>query len=182
MAWRLHVDADHFDSLTRLVSTVGASRRHLAVAVAGLVSFSALPAQTRPLKRKPLQFNKFGCVNVGNPCRGRNGVCCSGICQGRAPKKGQKDRSRCVAHDTGGCTLNDNFCAGGEDNRCATGCICNNTTGKAPHCGGSSFCPSVECKKDADCGEPGAACIPPINCQGCGSPATKNFCQRPCHG
>ena len=79
--------------------------------------------------------------------------------------------------------MDDNFCAGGKDNRCGTdgiNCVCNITTGKAPHCGGTAFCPAIECQRDADCGEPGAACIPPVNCQGCGNPATQNFCQRPC--
>ncbi len=35
----------------------------------------------------PLVFNQFGCIEVGQPCRGDSALCCSGICQGAAPNR-----------------------------------------------------------------------------------------------
>src|SRR5687768_12771659 len=48
-------------------------------------------------------FNQYGCLEVGQPCRGDSSLCCSGICEGTAPKKGKPDRRVCAAHDTGTC-------------------------------------------------------------------------------
>lgn len=167
------MDADRFDALARTLNGAASSRR---TAVAGLAALGLaaghVPARATRRRRK-VRRNAFGCVNVGRFCRSAD-QCCSGIC------RGNKGKRKCRAHDTGGCALADNFCAGGNGNDCAPGCVCNVTTGKAPHCGPTVFCPAAECQRDADCGEPGAACIPPVNCQGCGTPATQNFCQRPC--
>ena len=86
-------------------------------------------------KKKPLSFNEFGCINVGGKCRGKDELCCSGICQGKKPKQGKRDKRRCVAHDTGGCTETDRVCPSVP---CTTsighagGCM--TTTGNAPYC------------------------------------------------
>jgi hypothetical protein len=159
------MDADRFDALTRSLASAALSRRRLLTGMAG----SAVGAVAATLGFADASASHYACVHIGKRC-GNSDQCCSGVCK----------RKRCRVHDKGGCSLSDNFCAGGKDNRCKPGCICNNTTGNAPHCGGSAFCPAVECQRDADCGEPGAACIPPVNCQGCGNPATQNFCQLPC--
>jgi hypothetical protein len=164
------MDAARFDTLTRSLTGGGSSRRRLLTGLAG----SALGVVATALRIEDTHASHFGCRHWKDDCR-RNSQCCSGLC------RGPKGKKTCRAHNRGGCALADNFCAGGEDNRCGGGsCICNITTGKAPHCGGTVFCPAVECQRDADCGEPGAACIAVAGCQGCGSPATQNFCQRPC--
>ena len=157
------MDSARFD---RLAMTIGRrTTRRAALRLLGAALGTALSMRARD----DAGATHFGCRHWKEGCK-RSEQCCSGICW----------RKKCRAHDTGGCRLADNFCAGGEDNRCQPGCLCNITTGKAPHCGSTVFCPAVECQRDADCGEPGAACIPHVNCQGCGNPATQNFCQRPC--
>lgn len=99
------MDGDRFEALARLVtaSSRRGALRCLAGAVLALGWVTRRPAGglARKRKRKPA-FNAFGCVPVGKPCRGKNGVCCSGVCQGKKPKKGKPDRSRCAAHNTGG--------------------------------------------------------------------------------
>ena len=148
---------------------MASSRRRLLMGVAG----SSPGALAAALGFGAVGATHVSCLHWKERCR-RNSQCCSGLCQGRQGEK------TCRAHDRGGCALADNFCAGGQDNRCHLGCICNITTGQAPHCGSTAFCPAIECQRDEDCGQPGAACIPPVNCQGCGSPATQNFCQQAC--
>jgi hypothetical protein len=111
-------------------------------------------------RKKPLRRNSFGCVNVGGTCRGNSANCCSGICQGKKPRKGKKDRSRCVAHNALDCPAGADFCQG-DDDFCGTGFgRCYQTTGQASFCGSAWAC--IACTKDTDC-EPvagvGAACI-----------------------
>jgi hypothetical protein len=153
-----------FDRVTKALSTSGTRRGGLR-----LLAGSALATLAVGLGLKETEANHFGCLHWKESCTS-GGECCSGICK----------RKTCRAHHRGGCKLAHNFCAGGKDKRCKPSCVCNITTGNAPHCGAAAFCPTTECQRDADCGEPGAACIPPVVCQGCGSPATQNFCQRPC--
>jgi hypothetical protein len=116
-------------------------------------------------KRKTkLVFNQFGCIDVGQPCGGKDSRCCSGVCDGDKPKKGKKDKSRCVAHDA-------QDCQPGADS-CATGAIscgpnanqrfCQRTTGKASFCAANGEGLCFDCKNDAECREfcgPRAACI-----------------------
>jgi hypothetical protein len=133
-------------------------------------------------KRKKLERNAFGCVEVGGQCRGKDAACCSGMCQGRKPKKGEKDTSRCVAHDASTCLAGqqEEFCGGTTTVSCTTSTgasgTCNVTTGKAPYCAYDGDC--IACRKDADCRPgygPAAACI---TCTGC--PTTGGTaCARP---
>ena len=116
----------------------------------------------KPKKPKP---NAFGCLNVGQPCNGDSTQCCSGICEGTAPKKGKKDSSRCVAHDTG-------ICRGPASDTCSTGaahacnsavtCACLLTTGNGGFCGDGGRALCQDCSRDSDCEEElgdGAACV-----------------------
>jgi hypothetical protein len=124
-------------------------------------------------KKKKLQFNQFGCVNVGGKCRGNSANCCSGICEGKKPKKGKKDTSRCVAHGQSTCFAGQNepFCGGTGEVACLTSAgetgECTTTTGNAGYCVRSGRC--LACKKDEDCQNnpdfgAGAACTV---CTGC---------------
>src|SRR5262245_17883221 len=98
----------HVEALARVLAA-GESRRVLTRVMASLTfggfftraGMVGAKRKKGKRKRKPLALNEFGCVNVGGVCRGKNRVCCSGHCQGKKPKPGQRDRRRCVAHDTG---------------------------------------------------------------------------------
>jgi hypothetical protein len=109
-----------------------------------------------------LQLNEFQCVDVGNACRGDSANCCSGICQGKKPKKGKRDTSVCLAHNTATCQTDEDVCAG-TGGSCGVDGLCFRTTGTTSFCGTSpdpAGC--IDCTKDADC-EPifglGAACV-----------------------
>lgn len=115
-------------------------------------------------------FNSFGCLDVGQPCRGDSSLCCSGICEGTTPRKGKPDTSTCVGHNAGVCTAETNACELGVELACnpnAPRTNCSITTGNAPFCaaidpvqGARPNCRS--CTRDTDCqGEfgPGAACV-----------------------
>ncbi len=118
-------------------------------------------------KRSQAVVNQYGCLNVGQPCRGDSTRCCSGICQGAAPKKGKPDTSRCVAHNTSICKVTSDSCTTGLPVRChATDPyrICLRTTGNAGFCAenpaGEPRCRN--CRRDTDCQAefgPGAACV-----------------------
>jgi hypothetical protein len=161
-----------FDNLTRTLAAA-ASRRTAALAVAGaalgLVAAQLPEAQAgkkrkqrrnrNKNKNKALTFNAFGCVDVGKPCRGKDANCCSGICQGKKPNKGEKDKSRCVAHNVGGCQSGQDFCLG-ELVACGDAGFCSTTTGNGAFCGGDGTC--TDCKNDSECAAevgPGAACV-----------------------
>lgn len=117
-------------------------------------------------KRRRLKFNQFGCVDVGGRCRGKDSACCSGICRGKKPKKGERDRSRCVLHDLGtGCRpgATQDEC-GGMDEPCTTSAgrqgTCGTTTGNAAYY--ANAFPMVTCTRDKDCQDehgPRAACL-----------------------
>lgn len=150
-----------FDELIR---SLNVSRRPLlggglAVA-AGWLSRAHIAARTRKKrgKRSKLKRNAFGCVNVGGKCRGKDAACCSGICDGKKPKKGRKDTSRCGAHNVDDCPAGADSCLAGNI-ECTNG-QCYQTTGQASFCGVFGEC--VVCQKDVDCEPdwgPGAACI-----------------------
>ncbi|MGH2616808.1 MAG: hypothetical protein ACRDJC_16355 [Thermomicrobiales bacterium] len=158
------MDASRFDRLTRSLAAAS-SRRLLLRGLAALgLAVGSVPAVARAKKRrKKPQLNAFGCVDVGGACRGNDALCCSGICQGKKPKKGKKDRSRCVAHNVGGCTIGQDVCLG-VASTCGTveGSSCFRTTGKASFCGVRDQSDCVDCTKDTDCeaafGQ-GAACL-----------------------
>jgi hypothetical protein len=154
------MERTRFDRWTRTVSPV-LSRRGLATAL-GLVA-TGIPGLSTA-KKKKLKRNSFGCVDVGKACRGKDANCCSGICDGKKPKKGQKDKSRCVAHDEGGCQADQDVCVEGEGSDCPNNpeASCWRTTGKGSFCGfgGSSDC--ADCARDVDCEADfgaGAACV-----------------------
>jgi hypothetical protein len=140
------MDAGRFDALTRSL-TRRTSRRGLlarAVATCFLASAAALPTWRTTAKKKrktKLVFNQFGCIDVGQPCAGKADLCCSGVCEGKKPKKGKKDKRRCAAHDVGGCLANQDSCETGEIT-CTTSAnksgSCQQTTGGASYCAASS--------------------------------------------
>jgi hypothetical protein len=150
--------------------------RGLSGAGLGLAALRPLEVMLAKKKRKDkgkkpkLQRNEFGCVNVGGKCRGNSANCCSGICEGRKPKRGKKDTSVCVAHDSGVCFPENDTCTVGGNVRCGSdneNCFCVLSTGNAGFCGDLSYTGGTdsfcrECSRDIDCqGEfgPGAACV-----------------------
>lgn len=164
--------------LSRIVTSLPSRRdvwRSLAgagMALAALRVFDAAEARKKGKgkKKAKLKRNEFGCVDVGGKCRGNNGNCCSGICEGKKPKKGKKDKSVCVAHDTAGiCFPDSDSCIIGQQVPCHpdnTNCACFLTTGSAGFCGDGSatdpadFC--RDCVRDTDCEAEfglGAACV-----------------------
>jgi len=168
------MDAHWFDTLSKEILDKPYLRRSVVTALAGgvLALASGGPGDTsakdKKSKKKPLQRNEYGCVAVGKACRGNDSVCCSGICEGKKPKKGERDRSQCEAHDTGGCVKGQQsgFClAGSMGLPCTTSAgntgTCETTTGNAGYCVHTGGC--ADCKTDSDChatmGNPLAACI-----------------------
>lgn len=151
--------------LTRRAFSSRALRAALALGLAGSSDLAEARKKRKRRKNKnrkrnpSLERNAFGCVDVGLPCRGDGTNCCSGLCEGSAPKAGKKDASRCVAHDVGGCLENADFCTGLSP-VCGTEGVCFRTTGNASFCGNNAIC--TTCTKDTDCEPdfgPGAACI-----------------------
>lgn len=146
-------------------------RRALVRVAAVLPIWSLLPLRDaesrkknkkRKRDRKP-ETNAFGCLNVGQHCSGKDSSCCSGVCDGKKPKKGKKDKSKCIAHNAGPCQDAFDVCTS-----VAVPCSVNDlggcfkTTGNAPFCGVGDT-PCVPCKRDVDCVDLGfgfgAACI-----------------------
>jgi hypothetical protein len=172
--------AAHLGRLIHLAQAVSSRRDFLhALAVgAGLAAIGAPDGRQVEAKRRTskLKRNQFGCVNVGRACRGRDAVCCSGICEGKKPKKGEKDTSACVPHHQGVCTPADRACT---DDGSPTSCnpdrpsaSCFRTTGHAGFCGDDVIPGCIPCRKDADCRQQlgqGAACVV---CAGCPNGAT----------
>lgn len=157
------MDGRRFDLLSRWLVSASSRRttvRALAAGAltAGLGGLGLAAAAAKKKKRKnKLKKNEYGCVNVGGKCKGKDTNCCSGICQGKKPKKGKKDKSTCVAHNVLDCPAGADECAGGV--ACELG-FCWQTTGQASFCGVGVNC--VACKKDVECEPdfgPGAACI-----------------------
>jgi hypothetical protein len=158
------VDADQFDDVVRSLGAFAPRRRFLRGLMLVALGYSAIArfnvADAKKQRKKKLKRNQFGCVDVGGKCRGNSDNCCSGICEGKKPKKGKKDRSRCVAHNVGTCTSGQNSCP--EIVACGADAECYQTTGKAGFCAAPGVCDCAPCKKDKDCEPefgPGAACI-----------------------
>jgi hypothetical protein len=160
------MDQVTFDALARRAATRLTRRGAVAVVLsAALADLTPTPSDARAGNRKKKRgkprVNQFGCVNVGNRCRGNNSLCCSGICQGRKPKKGEKDRSRCVGHDALSCQAGQDSCSG-TDVACSLEGDCFVTTGKASFCGDAALSACLDCTKDRQCEAnfgPGAACV-----------------------
>jgi hypothetical protein len=174
------MDTTRFDLLVRSLAS-GSSRRAILgqtiVATLGLGGGFVSRSTHGKSRKKKLARNAFGCVDVGKPCRGKDSACCSGVCQGKKPKKGKKDKSRCVAHDTRGCREFDDSCGPG-DTFCTTSsgyefAKCFHTTGNAGYCAQGVAC--VPCTRDTDCIDAcgaGAACV--ICPDGC--PGSETMC------
>jgi hypothetical protein len=165
------MNQNRFDALTRSLTGIP-SRRHLLHGLASvgfglgleMASLSRIAEAKKKRKRKKkgkkAKPNAFGCLNIGQPCNGASGACCSGICEGSKPKKGKPDRSRCVAHNELGCDADDSTCS--ETVPCGVDGICYQTTGRAGFCANGGLCDCAPCTKYTDCeGQfgPGAACI-----------------------
>jgi hypothetical protein len=131
----------------------------------GLCTVRFIDVTSARKRKKKLVLNEFGCVDVGGKCRGNNGNCCSGICQGKKPKKGKKDTSVCVAHNLGDCSLQRDICLTGDagESACNANSVCAATTGKAAFCASQEEVACRICSTDQDCeaqGFPfGSACI-----------------------
>jgi len=211
------VDHGRFDGLTRSLG-VTTSRRTLGRALASgglgalvVSAFGALrlmePAEARNKtgkkrkkrkgknkKRKQnsrLGFNQYGCVEVGQPCKGDSALCCSGICQGAAPKKGKPDTSLCVAHGTGTCDqAQPGLCEAANPGQTVCNnsptCTCLRTTAGSQFCGENSFPVSgcAACQRDKDCEAlgfaPGSACAPFANGNCAGNCVSGMVCMAPC--
>jgi hypothetical protein len=179
------MDAKRFDRLARSLIAAPSRRRFLGgfVAMSGLLApmlTETVEARKKKKKRKQkLERNAFGCVDVGNACRGNDTNCCSGHCVGPTPKKGKKDSSACIAHHVGECPDGADACVVGKVS-CGVDGVCFRTTGNASFCGGKAACEA--CNSDSECEEAGfgsgAACIVcVINCDkdggtACVPPAT----------
>lgn len=168
------MDANRFDDVVRSLNE-GSTRRGISRAFAGLglagvigPLLGFIDAEAKKKKKKKPKLNAFGCVNVGGACRGNDDLCCSGICEGKKPKK---DKSKCVAHNTGGCTPPRSFCVTGSPvSFCAPGepdALCYATTGNAGYCaslvGLSAEINCRVCNSDQECEAqgfpPGSACV-----------------------
>ncbi len=172
-AWRPRLDGKTFDAAIRQLATRLSRRGLLGAASALTLGIAAARAtdgiEARKRKNrtraKKLQLNAFQCVDVGKACRGSDANCCSGICQGKKPKKGDKDKSRCVAHNTGDCQDVQDVCLEVEV-ACGSGGACLRTTGNASFCGDGGQC--ANCQTDSDCEAAGflegAACVVCSDC------------------
>lgn len=154
------------DTALHELTTRPTRRRSLLSALAaGLLFPAAAPAKKRRKRRRRATPtpNAFGCLDVGVACRGDAGACCSGICLGNKPKRGKKDTSRCVDHNTGGCLLANDSC--GIENPeipCGADGFCMRTTGNAGFCANLQVGACSACRRDEDCQGafgPGAACV-----------------------
>jgi hypothetical protein len=155
------MDDSHFDRWARALSDPTSRRQTIVAALLGGLALlrggHEAVAKKKRRKKKKIKKNDFGCVNVGGFCKNSN-QCCSGLCQG---KKGTK---KCKAHDTRGCTGEQDACV--ED--FGTGCpevptaSCFRTTGDAGFCGFFEAGVCMACTKDADClvaAGPVTACV-----------------------
>jgi hypothetical protein len=173
------MDQRHFDLLARRAAASITRRNSFGLALAGLVSAIApghavAKGSRKPKKKNRPRRNAFGCVDVGERCNGNDDLCCSGICQGSKPRKGQPDRSVCVAHDELRCEPGQDDCRGVRV-ECGTSGrrgFCFRTTGKAGFCGSAGDC--AVCRKDVDCiasHGTGSACVVCPNCPQTGNTA-----------
>ena len=168
------MDGKRFDSLARTVGRRPSRRDAFqALAAAGIAAAAArLGLGTEPAAAAQVRVERrFNCSAVGQKCKGKDSNCCSGRCKGKGSKKGRRDKSKCVAHDQGSCTADQDTCSSGRRAACGggSGGGCLKTTGNA------SFCGQVQtgqtpprlrchnCETDIDCENAGfgrgAACV-----------------------
>lgn len=188
------MDGARFDTIVR--SLAGPRRAVLSGAVAiamtwpGIRSSDAGKKRRRRRRKSKLRFNEFGCITVGGRCRGNDAHCCSGRCEGKKPKKGKKDRSRCVDHDARFCLPETDACVFPQGMPCDPEnayCACALTTGNAGFCGDftgglNRYC--WNCSRDTDCEKNfgvGAACILLTGlCEGSCAETGDTACVPPC--
>jgi hypothetical protein len=164
------MDTRQIDAIARWLGTNRTRRatlRVLAATTAGAALTRLRPTAADATGGAGVEpANAFGCRSVGQHCRGDDALCCSGHCRGKKPSKGRQDRSRCAAHNVGGCA-GGNGCEEPSPS-CGTGGVCFRTTGGANFCGkvGDSTPPAMQCRvcrRDADCVKQGfgagAACL-----------------------
>jgi hypothetical protein len=200
------VDQNSFTGMTQTLSRVPSRRDVLrSLAGAGLgfsglggAAFGALDADAKKTRRKKKRkkqlrpiFNQFGCLDVRQPCKGDSTLCCSGICQGAAPRKGKQDTSRCVAHGTGTCDqAQPGMCEAANPGQAvcnnSTTCVCLRTTAGSQFCGENSIPVSgcAACQRDKDCEAlgfaPGSACAPFATGICAGNCTSGMVCVAPC--
>jgi len=203
------VDQTHFDAVSRTLSRLPSRRdvlRGLAGAGIGLgalvgSAFDTVGVDAKKKRRANKKkrktprptFNAFGCLDVGQLCKGDSTVCCSGICAGIAPKKGKPDTRRCAAHGTGSCRQDiEGVCTTPDllqvtcNNRSNCGCI--RTTAGSNYCaelfGGPGTSQCQPCQRDADCialGLPPESACAPVSAGRCaGLCPTGMACLVPC--
>lgn len=164
------MDAKRFDRLARVL-TGSSSRRTLLAGFTG--ALAALAARLVPggvgarNKRRPKKLpnlGPFGCQKVGGRCNGRNGLCCSGLCVGKTPKAGEKDKSQCVARNT-------SAECGPDHDHCDATVSCTTSAGNPGECGFTTgrggYCfdvdrPDLPCRRDPECQQTlgqSAACV-----------------------
>jgi hypothetical protein len=154
------MDAKLFDRLTQSIGGGVSRRMMLRLATSAMGGYATPAPATAKGKKKPTP-NAYGCLSVGQPCRGNDTLCCSGLCHGKKPKKGKRDKRKCAARNSGGCTAAQDSCMVEKNVPCMSNGVCTQTTGDAPFCSRLGVGECVACTKDADCvlWGPGAACI-----------------------
>lgn len=175
------MEASKFDLIARTLGRATARRLLLAglaispiagyLAAGGLGNVEAKKKQKKSKKAPTPVVNEFGCLDVGQPCRGNSALCCSGVSKGKKPKKGKKDTRTCAVHHTGNCTPQRAICE--VEAPVLSLCDlpsdtshCMHTTGNGIFCGSLlSFTESIHCRacaRDSDClafgFAPGSAC------------------------
>ena len=74
-------------TVSRRAALVGLSTMLPARTMLGISDAGARKKHKHKKRNKP-DNNAFGCLNVGQHCNGKDDKCCSGICDGKKPKKG----------------------------------------------------------------------------------------------
>ena len=180
-------------SLTQTLTTIPSRRDVLRGLIGaglglGIARLDGIAEARKKPKNKPRtkpKPNKYGCFNVGDPCK-RASQCCSSICEGKPGKM------KCRAHGAG-------ICKQGGPGACAatsiedlaelvcdgTRCFCFRTTAGSHFCSAGTYTDGsscADCKTDADCetlGFPaGSACAPSKGI--CGACPTGTACLAPC--
>ena len=165
------MDGHGFDLLTKRLALLTTRRQGFRTVLAGAGVAGLLGLETEDAAA--------ACGGAGKRCKKGN-QCCSGICQGKKPKKGKKDRSVCVAHHEDICTAAHRACTGDPRPNCNPDhpqATCFRTTGQAGYCGLDVIPACIPCRKDTDCHEPlgeGSACVV---CSAC--PEGKGMCVPP---
>jgi hypothetical protein len=177
------MDTDHFDRLTKTLSTTGTRRGALAL-LSGSLSLLGLPQTAQGRKRRGGRD-----VTIQGPCGDgsgpantcdRPGDCCTGICERSQPDKPKRCRCRRQGQP---CTKTRNCCQGAgqeqvcvggtcQPGRCTAGscptgqvcqsdgtCACDATScAECQTCGNTGACVADAAKLGQDCGQAGQVC------------------------